>query len=142
MHRKGAAGTDTEQDNNGMLLYRPPSTCSLRSLQAPLQTPPTKKDGGANKPHCLTPPPPLSCPTPGKTVPRHPLGDGCQVTVSWGTALPPYMHIFMPRNCTAKRKLTVAGLSCLHAHKRCGNMHHRALKIQQPAPKQVPLWSG
>ena len=25
-------------------------------------------------------PPPLSCPTPGRTVPRHPLGDGCQVT--------------------------------------------------------------
>ena len=24
-------------------------------------------------------PPPLSCPTPGKTHPRHPLGDGCQV---------------------------------------------------------------
>ena len=27
------------------------------------------------------PPPPLSFPTPGKTVPHHPLGDGCQVTV-------------------------------------------------------------
>ena len=25
-------------------------------------------------------PPPLSCPTPGKTVPRQPLGDGCQMT--------------------------------------------------------------
>ena len=32
---------------------------------------------------CDTPPPPrpLSFPTPGKTVPRHPLGDGHQVTV-------------------------------------------------------------
>ena len=28
-----------------------------------------------------TPPPPLSFPTPGKTVPHHLLGDGCQVTV-------------------------------------------------------------
>ena len=27
------------------------------------------------------PPPPLSFPTPGKTVPHHPLGDGHQVTV-------------------------------------------------------------
>ena len=27
------------------------------------------------------PPPPLSFPTPGKTVPHHPRGDGCQVTV-------------------------------------------------------------
>ena len=29
----------------------------------------------------ILPPPPLSFPTPGKTVPRHPLGDGHQVTV-------------------------------------------------------------
>ena len=53
------------------------------------------------------PPPPLSCPTPGKTVPRHPLGDGCQVTVPhppWGTVLPSYTHIFRCRNCTTKRK--------------------------------------
>ena len=28
----------------------------------------------------LCTPPPLSFPTPGKTVPHHPLGDGCQVT--------------------------------------------------------------
>ena len=34
----------------------------------------------------INPPPPLSCPTPGKTVPPHPLGDGCQVTVP----LPPF----------------------------------------------------
>ena len=27
------------------------------------------------------PPPPLSFPTPGKTVPHHPMGDGHQVTV-------------------------------------------------------------
>ena len=50
---------------------------------------------------------PLSCPTPGKTVPHHPLGDGCQVTVPHppcATTLPPYTHIFRHRNCTAKRK--------------------------------------
>ena len=29
----------------------------------------------------VPPPPPLSCPTPRKTVPHHPLGDGCPVTV-------------------------------------------------------------
>ena len=31
--------------------------------------------------HSRYPRPPLSFPTPGKTVPRHPLGDGHQVTV-------------------------------------------------------------
>ena len=29
-----------------------------------------------------------------------------------------------------------------HAHKRCNDMHHLALNIQRPAPKQVPLRSG
>ena len=29
-----------------------------------------------------TPPSPLSCPIPAKTVPCHPLGDGCQMTVT------------------------------------------------------------
>ena len=92
----------------------------------------------------IIPPHPLSFPT-RKTVPRHPLGDGCQVSPPPpppGTALPQYTHIFRHRLCTGKQKNTVAGLSCLQAHKRCGDMHHHALNIQQPAPKQVPLWSG
>ena len=66
----------------------------------------------------LYPPPLLVLPHPRETVPRHPLGDGCQVTVPhppWGTALPPYTHIFRHRNCTAKRKNTVAGLPCLRS---------------------------
>ena len=33
------------------------------------------------KPHFKVPPRPLSFPTPGKTAPHHPLGDGHQVTV-------------------------------------------------------------
>ena len=78
------------------------------------------------------PPPLLSCPTPGKTPPPPP-------PPPWGTVLPPYTHIFRHRICTAKQQITA---SCLHAHKRCGDMHHRALNIQRPAPKQVPLWSG
>ena len=40
-------------------------------------------------------PPPLSFPTPGKTVPHHP---------PWGTAPPPYTHICGHRNCSIKRK--------------------------------------
>ena len=32
--------------------------------------------------------------------------------------------------------------SCHHGHKWCGDMHHRALNVQRPAPKQVPPWSG
>ena len=54
------------------------------------------------------PPPPLSFPTPGKTVPHHPLGDGHQVTVPhpppWGTTPPPYTHICRDKNCSIKRK--------------------------------------
>ena len=54
----------------------------------------------------ISTPPPLSFPTPGKTVPHHPLGDGHQVTVPhpWGTALPPDTHICRHRNCNIKRK--------------------------------------
>ena len=37
-------------------------------------------------------PPPLSFPTPGKTVPHHPLG----------AAPPPYTHICRHRNCSIK----------------------------------------
>ena len=36
--------------------------------------------------------PPLSYPTPGKTVPRPPLGDGCQVTVPHPPLGEPYYH--------------------------------------------------
>ena len=36
---------------------------------------------GTKEPARRCTPPPLSFPTPGKTVPRHPLGDGHQVTV-------------------------------------------------------------
>ena len=35
---------------------------------------------------------PLSCPTPGKTVPRHPLGDGCQVTAPQHPLGEPHYH--------------------------------------------------
>ena len=49
------------------------------------------------------PRPPLSCPTRGKTVPRHPLGDGCLVTVPQ----PPL------GNCT----------TTVHAHFEAQNMH-------------------
>ena len=89
-----------------------------------------------------TPRPPCPAPTPGKTVPRHPLGDGLP---NDGPPTPlgglHYQRTHTHKNCPAKRKNTMAGLSCLHAHKRCGDMHHPALNIQQPAPKQVPLWS-
>ena len=51
------------------------------------------------------PPPPLSCPTPGKTVPRHPLGDGCQVMVPHPPPVqPPYTHIFRHRSLHCKTK--------------------------------------
>ena len=55
----------------------------------------------------LCTPPPLSFPTPGKTVPHHTLGDGHQVTPPpppQGTALPLYTHICRHRNCSIKRK--------------------------------------
>ena len=49
------------------------------------------------QPQCY-PPPPLSFPTPGKTVPHHPLGDGHQVTVP-----------HPPRGTTPHRTRTFAG---------------------------------
>ena len=93
-----------------------------RQLPTPLVLPHPREDG---------PPPP-----PGGRLPS----DG--PPPPWGTALPPDTHIFRHRNCTAKRKDTVAGLSCLQAHRRCGDMHHCALNIQRPSPKQVSLWTG
>ena len=43
------------------------------------------------QPHLFSTPPPLSCPTPGKTVPR-PLGDGRQVTPPPPRREPHYHH--------------------------------------------------
>ena len=86
------------------------------------------------------PPPPtsLSCPTPGNTVPHHPLGDGCQVTPT-----PPHCHrtrTFSGTEIALKNERT-QWQDCL-AFALISDMHHRALNIQRPALKQVPLWSG
>ena len=71
------------------------------------------------------PPPPLSFPTPGKTVPHHPLGDGHQVT----SPTPPWRD----------RTTTV------HAHLQAQKLQHktkefsiryvqRAANVRRPTP--------
>ena len=89
---------------------------------------------------CLVELPPLSCPTPGKTVPP-PLPGGQLPSDPLpplpGTALPPDTHIFRHRIALQNERI-----QWQHAHKRCDDMHHRALNIQRPAPKQVPLCGG
>ena len=57
-------------------------------------------------PPCATlrTPPPLSFPTPGKTTPHYPLGDGCQVTVPHPPPGGPHHH----RTRTFKKRRTDA----------------------------------
>ena len=63
------------------------------------------------KPPPVVPSPPLSCPTPGKTVPCHPLGDSCQVTI------PPPPPL---RNRT----------TTVHAHFQAQKLHCKTKRIQ------------
>ena len=81
--------------------------------------------------HSYPPPPPLSFPTPGKAVPRHPLGDGHQVTVApppggphyhrtrtlWGTEIAAEDEITRHKKRWCAELVTVTNES-----KQCNNM--------------------
>ena len=123
-----------------------PTTAARYITTAPHSPKPfaSNRDSGAR---CLIkyPHPPVSFPTPGKTVPHHPLGDGHQVTVPHpplGDRTPTVHEREHVAVRGAEQTHGRARWFCHRDHKRCGDMHHRALNIQRPAPKQVPPWSG
>ena len=90
---------------HALKLYATQPTTMWRSIghSAKSAAPSTQKP----KHVCIRNTPPPSFPTPGKTVPHHPLGDGHQVTVPHpplGDCTTTVHHICRHRSCSIKRK--------------------------------------
>ena len=105
-------------------------TSSLQGFCGPLQSVCTCvvnriKEGQHHGSAAMSVPPPLSFPTPGKTIPHHPLGDGQQVTVPH----PPL------GNCTTTVHAHLQAQKLQHKTKEFSIRHiQRAANVQRPTP--------